>query len=191
LPAAAERKSIPMEPRRRVFIVVGIVVILAGLFFILTTLGFLREEVLFGYEVYGLADRFDLTALGFLILAAGVLMIVLGGTGGRYKKSGSIVSFTELGEVRISFQAIESMVLTASRKIKGVLEVNTQIDSSEQGLIIYLRIKTIPDLPIPGLVGSLQEEVRRYVQEISGASVAEVKVLVENLAQEKIQRNVR
>ena len=54
---------------------------------------------------------------------------------------------------------------------------------------LYAR-KVIPDLPIPGLVNELQTVVRDYVQEISGSNVAEVKVLVENIAQE-IQKNVR
>ena len=81
--------------------------------------------------------------------------------------------------------------MTASRKIKGIREVNTRINFTEQGLIIYLRIRVIPDIPIPALVSELQQKIREYVQEISGASVAEVKVLVENIAQEKIEKNVR
>jgi uncharacterized alkaline shock family protein YloU len=80
--------------------------------------------------------------------------------------------------------------LTASRKVKGIREVNTRIDSVEQGIVIYMRIKVLPDIPIPSLVNDLQARVKEYVQEISGSNVAEIKVLVENIAQEKIEKNV-
>ncbi len=111
--------------------------------------------------------------------------------GTKRKEGGTIVSFTEIGEVRISFKAIENMVLTASRKVKGIREVNTRIDYIEQGLVIYIRIKILPDIAIPELTNELQTRVKDYVQEISGSSVAEIKVLVENIAQEKIEKNVR
>jgi uncharacterized alkaline shock family protein YloU len=111
--------------------------------------------------------------------------------GGKKKEGGTIVSFTEIGEVRISFKAVENMVLAASRKVKGIREVNTRIDFIEQGLVIYMRIKVLPDIAIPALVSELQGRVKEYVQEISGSSVAEIKVLVENIAQEKIEKNVR
>ena len=100
------------------------------------------------------------------------------------------MSATRKSEIRISFKAVENMVLTASRKVKGIREVNTRIDSVEQGIVIYMRIKVLPDIAIPGLVNELQARVKEYVQEITGSNVAEIKVLVENIAQEKIEKNV-
>ena len=81
------------------------------------------------------------------------------------------------------------MVLAASRKVNGIREVSTRIDASEQGLLIHLKIKAMTDIPIPDLAGELQNKVRDYVQEISGSNVSEIKVLVENIAQDKFQRN--
>ena len=60
--------------------------------------------------------NFTYTALGFLILAAGVLLLLF--SPGVKKGTGSIVSFNEIGEVHISFRAIEKMVLAASQKVK-------------------------------------------------------------------------
>lgn len=180
-----------MEAKRR-FIsnLIGVLIILAGLFLILVTLGMIKEAALYPLNVSHMVGNFNYTALGFLILIVGVLVIAFF-SGKRKKKAGSIVSFSEMGEVRISFQAIESMILAAARKVEGIREVSTRIDSTEQGLIIYLWVKTIPDQPIPGLAGDLQKRVRDYVQEISGTNVAEVKVLVENIAHDKVQKTVR
>jgi uncharacterized alkaline shock family protein YloU len=172
--------------KRILMVVIGIMIMLAGLLLILITLGLLREVSFFGYTFVPLLRNFNYTALGFLILVLGVLVIVFwGSTREKEKMTGSIFSHTEIGEIRVSFKAIENMVLTAAKKIKGVREVTTNIESSEQGLLISLHIKALSDLPLPDLVKELQETVREYVQEISGTNVVEIKVNVENIVREK------
>lgn len=176
--------------KKIIFTLFGIIIILGGLWLIFLTLGLLPKIGIYNYGFYWLEGSLNHTALGFLILIAGVLLIAFFSPGVKKKEAGNIISFNEIGEVRISFKAIEKMVLAASRKVKGIREIGAHIDMTELGLVIYLRIKPIPDLPIPALVRELQETVRDYVQEISGSSVAEVKVLVENISQEKVQRNL-
>ena len=180
---------------RVILAILGIIGLLSGLFLVLFTLGLITAFTTGVFLFIGrLTGDFSYTFLGALLLVVGVVLLVFSAKGSKKERSsaeGTIVSFTETGEIRISFRAIESMVLNASRKIKGVREVNTRLNFTEQGLVIYLRIKVIPDMPIPTLVDELQNKVRAYVQEISGSSVAEVKVLVENIAQEKIEKKVR
>jgi uncharacterized alkaline shock family protein YloU len=183
---------------RAFFMVVGLIVMLVGLLFALLTLGVFPGTRFLGPDFAYLVNNYTYTALGLLILLVGVLFIALAASGrsvtqkeAQAKEGGSIVSFTEIGEVRISFKAIESMVLAAARKVNGIREVTTRIDAVEQGLIIYMRVKTIPDMPIPGLAAELQTKVRDYVQQNSGTNISEVKVLVENIAQDKIQRSPR
>jgi uncharacterized alkaline shock family protein YloU len=172
--------------KKMAFVLLGIIILLGGLALIILTLGLLPK---IGLQIHGfqwLEGSFNYTALGFLILVVGVLLLAFFTPGVKRKDAGGITSFNEIGEVRLSFRAIEKMVLAASRKVKGIRDVSTHIDLKEQGLVIYLRIKPIPDLPIPSLVRQLQETVRDYVEEISGSSVAEVKVLVENISQDRI-----
>lgn len=177
--------------KRFILAVLGVLAILCGLFLILATLGVLNGTALSSVlNLYQVTGSLQYTALGFLILVVGVIILSFPALGGKKKEGGTIVSYTEIGEIRISFKAVENMVLTASRKVKGIREVNTRIDSVEQGIVIYMRIKVLPDIPIPSLVNDLQARVKEYVQEISGSNVAEIKVLVENIAQEKIEKNV-
>lgn len=91
----------------------------------------------------------------------------------------------ELGEYRISFDALENMVLQATRGIEGVRDTRTRLSVSDRGLVIYVRIATLPDIKVPDLAGEIQKNVKEYVQDISGVDVAEVKVLVENISKEK------
>ena len=143
--------------KRFILAVFGILALLCSVFLILATLGVLNGTALFSVlNLYRITGNLHYTALGFLILLVGVALLAFSMQGTKRKEGGTIVSFTEIGEVRISFKAIENMVLTASRKVKGIREVNTRIDYIEQGLVIYIRIKSLPDITIPSLTDELQ-----------------------------------
>ncbi len=181
---------------RTFFTGIGIILLISGLLFASLTVGVFQGTSFMGYNFNQLVNNYSYTILGFLVLLVGVLLIALFVSGRGHlkgadakKEGGSIASFTEIGEVRISFKAVENMVLAVSRKVNGIREVSTRIDASEQGLLIHIKIKTMTDIPIPELAGELQKKVRDYVQEISGSNVSEIKVLVENIAQDKYQRN--
>ena len=178
---------------RIVCTLVGIVFLVGGLFLILLTLGVLKDTgmVVLGYDLFELAGNLSYAALGFILLIVGILILVFSLSGGKKKEEGSVVSFTEMGEISISFRAIENMILRASQKVKGIRDVNIRIDSTEQGLLINLRVKAVAEIPSPGLMEELQRTVRDYVQQLSGINVAEIKVLLENIAEEKIERNIR
>ncbi len=178
--------------RKLLYTFLGVLISLFGLIIIVMTFGLLGEAAFLGINLGFLIGDFNYTLLGFILFILGIILIaVFTSKKEKEREFGSVTSFSEMGEVRISLKAVESMVLMAARSVKGIREVSTRTESTEQGLIIYLRIKTIPDTPIPGLASELQEKVKTYVQEISGYNVAEVKVLVENIAHEKIQKNVR
>lgn len=92
-----------------------------------------------------------------------------------------------LGEVSISFKAIENLVLKAARNVNGVREIKTRIVYTEPGLVIYLRITTLPDEKIPQLTAELQTAVKEYVESSTGSTVAEIKVLIENVVSDTIK----
>jgi len=173
--------------KRTFLILLGIIILFSGLSLVALTLRFFPVLGLDAAGFTWMVGDFKFTALGFLIFAVGLLIIVLFSSDGKVKEVASIVNFNEIGEYRISFTAIESIIYAAVQKVKGIRETKTNINTTEQGLVIYLRIKPIPDLPLPALVRELQENVKNYVQEISGSNVAEVKVLIENISQEKVQ----
>ncbi len=178
--------------KRFILAFLGIIALACSVFIILATLGVLNGTALYSLlSLYRIEGNLHYTALGFLVLLIGVAFLAFSMQGSSKKEGGTIISFTETGEVRISFKAIENMVLTASRKINGIRETNTRIDYIEQGLVIYIRIKVLPDIAIPALIDELQKSVKEYVQGISGSSVAEIKVLVENIVQEKMEKTVR
>ncbi len=100
------------------------------------------------------------------------------------KRLKSVSKQGELGEYRISFVAFENLVFQSTEKIKGIRETKTRLFYDEKGLSIYLRVVVLPDVKIPELVAEIQQTVQDYLEEISGVTIAEIKVLVDSISKE-------
>lgn len=94
----------------------------------------------------------------------------------------SILIPSELGEVRISLDSIDSLVHQAVKSVKGIKDLKTRIVLREGGLFIYVKAILYGDRNIPELSQQMQGVIGEHVFNISGVNVSEVKVLVENVA---------
>ncbi len=100
----------------------------------------------------------------------------------KSKKAGNaVMKGSEYGEVAISITAIENMVLRVVQQTKGIKDVSRAVSYTQDGLIIKVRIRVMPDVAIPGISSELQSKAKEYVEEITGITVHEVKVMVENI----------
>ena len=126
--------------------------------------------------VYG-NRNFMVLAGVMIVLAAAVLAASLR----RGERVETILQQGPLGEVRICFKAVENIVLKASKSMKGIREIKTKIIISDSGVVIFLRAVIYPDQTIPQLIAELQAVVKDDVEKITGSSVAEVKVMIENI----------
>ncbi len=123
-----------------------------------------------------------ITGLVFLIVGLAILGVSFKGANKEDgKKVKSIIQYNERGEINISFQAIENMVLRVSRDIHGIKETSTKVSVTEQGMVIELHVKVLPDLQIPPLAAELQGKIKEYVEDKTGMPVNEVSVSVENI----------
>ncbi len=124
--------------------------------------------------------------LGFvaaLVLIALILLIL-----GFRKSKGpgnAVLKGSEYGEVAISIPAIENIVLRVIQQIQGLKDVSRQVSFTQDGLIIAVKIRVLPDVAMPELTSELQSKIKEYVEEITGITVHEVKVMVENIVTEQ------
>ena len=99
----------------------------------------------------------------------------------RFKKNKRIITRkSELGEIRISLDTIESIVLGTVRKIQQVKELKVYVENREDNLIILVKLITAIEANIPILVEEVQKKAKKAVEENTGLVVAEVKILVDN-----------
>ncbi len=118
-----------------------------------------------------------------LVLIALILLIL-----GFRKSKGpgnAVLKGSEYGEVAISIPAIENIVLRVVQQIQGLKDVSRQVSFTQDGLIITVKIRVMPDVSMPGLTSELQSKIKEYVEEITGITVHEVKVMVENIVTEQ------
>ncbi|MDD4169036.1 MAG: alkaline shock response membrane anchor protein AmaP [Desulfotomaculaceae bacterium] len=93
-----------------------------------------------------------------------------------------ILAESALGQVNISLQAIESLVVKVVGQVNGIREVKPKIVSDPQGVGIQVRAVVTPDINIPEVSSEIQQRIKERVFEVTGVTVSSVKVFIENIA---------
>lgn len=97
------------------------------------------------------------------------------------RTSQSVDKKTELGEIQISMETLESLSLKAVSRMKGIHDVKSSVRSSDTGLILKLRCLVDGDLAIPQLSVEMQKAVKEHVESIAGIPVHQVVVRIANI----------
>jgi uncharacterized alkaline shock family protein YloU len=95
-----------------------------------------------------------------------------------------VVHETSLGEVRISLGAVENLVRKVARSTKGVREVKAVVRHDKDGMHVLLRGTLSPEVSIPEVSEEIQSTVRQYIKRVVGVELAEIRLEVENIANE-------
>ncbi len=101
------------------------------------------------------------------------------------EKSTTMINRSDLGEVDITLDALDNLVNTVALQQEGVVDIKNRLRATEGGLSIFLSGKVIPRVPIPELTENLQLLVKSYIEDTTGVNVKEVRVLVEDIGDEK------
>lgn len=116
-----------------------------------------------------------------LIFFALSLTFLLSGIGNNKDKR-VVSKYTNIGEIKISLDSIESIALAASRKLIGIRETKTYVvRTADEGVIITVKVVVLPDTNIPALSEDIQAKVKSSVEESAGIKVNNVRVLVEDI----------
>lgn len=126
--------------------------------------------------------------IGTAFFAVSVRLIVFAFT--RQGGGQPVVYETAVGEVRISLDAVENLVKKTARSIKGVRDVKAVITHDKDGLHAELVSTISPDVSIPEVSEEIQTTVRQYVKRVVGVEMAEVRLEVENIANEGGRRKL-
>jgi uncharacterized alkaline shock family protein YloU len=158
------------------FLLIGAAILLAAINF----------NLLPGFNLQ-LPDWVDETALmaGASVLLLIALILLASGLRPRKKESNAVLKGSEFGEVLISIPAIENMVLRVVQQTQGIKDVSRHVSHTADGLVVKIRIRVMPDVALPGLISELQAKTKEHLEEITGITVHEVKVVVENVVMDQ------
>ncbi|MEW5785645.1 MAG: alkaline shock response membrane anchor protein AmaP [Bacillota bacterium] len=168
---------------RLILILIGLLLAAGGLY--LLALGL---ELVAGYGTIltRALDKPVLMALGAGLLLVALIFLSLGMRSPRKIVPDTVLQTSEFGEIRIAVVAIENMVLRVVQQTQGLKDNGRKVAYTPDGLLIHVRVKVMPDLELPALIGELQAKVKNYVEDVTGIIVHEVKVLVENIILDQV-----
>ncbi len=135
------------------------------------------DEYVFSAESPGARIAMFLIALLFFVLS---LMFLLSGVKSNKDKK-AVSKHTNIGEVRISLNSIENIALNAARKVNGVRDTRAYVKRAEESVAVDIKMVVMPDMNIPAMSVDVQERVKKSVEESSGISVKEVKIIVDSI----------
>jgi uncharacterized alkaline shock family protein YloU len=87
------------------------------------------------------------------------------------------------GQIRISFETIRQLATRAGRGVRGVHEFDARVRMGQAGLILFVRVRALPDVDLARMSNELQDTVKSYVERTAGVSVERVSVHVAEIAQ--------
>ncbi len=128
----------------------------------------------------GWAGETALIAIGAGLLLIALIFLAFGLRSSK-KVGSAVLRGSEYGEVLISITAVENMVLRVVQQTQGIKDVSRNVVFTPDGLIVKINIRVMPDVALPGLVSDLQARTKEYLEEITGVTVHEVKVFVDNV----------
>ncbi len=100
----------------------------------------------------------------------------------RDKPTSTLLKATELGTIRVSVNTLDTLAQKAVRVFNEVKDVKSLIVPEPDGVRIQLKVTIMPDVNMPELTQSLQQKVKEYVENVSGITVKEVRIYVDNLS---------
>lgn len=106
---------------------------------------------------------------------------------GKAKKD-AIAQHTEIGQVRITNQTLDSIILKAARRVRGVREAKNTVITDETGTTIVLKLAVDGETPIPKIVEEAQKNVKEQVEKIVGVEARQVDVKITEVAQQTSPR---
>lgn len=136
-------------------------------------------------SIYG---NWQLSGFLILLLIGGLYLLLKGRKTNGYNKYRSITQYTELGELKITLEAIESLTeRSIVQQIRGVRDVKPRVYKSEKGLGINVIVNAIPDLNLPELSKKVQDLVFKDLQDTIGVAVNPITVTVKNIVKDGIK----
>ncbi len=101
-----------------------------------------------------------------------------------YKKT-TILNDTDFGKVDITLEALKNLVKGVAIQQKEIEEIRIELETTEEGIIIFLTGKVHPSTVIPEITEELQKVTKGYIEDTTGVNVQEVKILIDDIYEEK------
>lgn len=134
--------------------------------------GLFSDDWLWGFVIGGL--------VAVILLSIRSLRMAFRREPGPDKTSVSVQN-TEDGSVRISVQAMDTLVKQAIGHTEGVAAIKTHIINHEDSITVQIEMTLESDVHIPNITMLMQRSIKNFIEEYSGIAVREVTVMITDI----------
>ncbi len=163
-----------------------VIAVLAVLFIVVSLRLVPLDTIGFYFHAFynsGMQTQLNNLLIGLIFFFVSLRFIFITFQKNSKEQSSTINYSTEIGDVKISVEAIETMATRTGRQIPGVRELVAKVVPTEFGAKIALKVSLDPDTSIPETSDKLQAEVKQYVERLSGIKIEKVLVVVKDVLQ--------
>ncbi|HHW02662.1 MAG TPA: alkaline shock response membrane anchor protein AmaP [Thermoanaerobacterales bacterium] len=143
----------------------------------------------FGTRLSMLYGRWEVGAVGFIFLITSIKFLLSGLKTQHYPEA--VIKNGEFGNISISLNAIENLILKIIRDIENVKDVKVHIKKREDAISILLKLVVNYDVIIPEMTSELQKSVKNYIETTAGITVKDVNIKIDNVFNPYKQRTVK
>ncbi|QXM06021.1 alkaline shock response membrane anchor protein AmaP [Crassaminicella indica] len=106
----------------------------------------------------------------------------------RNLKSNAVIKHTPYGEVKITMETIENMAYKCARAIHGLTDIKPSAHYNNDHISIHIKALVLSDVNIPETAMTIQKKVKEHIEETTGITVQEVKVIINDIASQSKKR---
>lgn len=175
---------------RIIYYIFMIIVLLMSICLFVFSIGAVSFDYVQSYlEMYYSGDWIVnlITALVAAFLFIASIKLIFPSKGSK-RLTGALVKNTELGEIQVSVGTLNNLAQKAVRQFDEVKDVDSNISPEIDGIGIQLKLMIMPDVIIPDVTKQVQDEVKRYIEQISGIHVKEVRIFIDNMTHPQMPR---
>ncbi|MFW6386813.1 MAG: alkaline shock response membrane anchor protein AmaP [Bacillota bacterium] len=168
---------------RVILILITVIFMFLTILFSLYSFGMGGEEAIPSiiYEFYE-SWEFGLLFLILFVIGAWILYRLFNV---GFREPFTRINQNDLGEVDITLNALKNLVKGIVTQQEGISDIRTKLGTDDSGVRILLRGKVKTKTIIPSLTEELQEMVKAYIEDTTGVKVSEVRVLIDDIFDEK------
>lgn len=129
----------------------------------------------------GILNRLIVAGCAVVLLLVSLKLVFCGrGEKKPAAPSSTLMQRNENGGTFISLEALDSMVKKHCSTESRVRDCHSTLQTADDGVTIGLRLSVAPDTDVVHLAAELQTSLKEYVQNLTGITVKEIGVLIEN-----------
>ena len=126
-------------------------------------------------------------AVSIIVIVTGVCIIF---SNGRNKKPIALESTN--GELAITQETIENISNNVVKSFEGTKEVSSRIFINGKGEAnVYVSLMVMPGIKICELTGKIQVKIKEEIKKMTGISIVNVNVKIENIYEKKAEKVVK